>query len=118
MKYTSAFYFSLLLLFCASNIAAQVNTDTVKASVPAKTDRYGLRLGVDLSKPIRAVFDKDYKGLEIVGDYRVTKKFWLAGELGNENKTTDDDQLNFTTKGTFFRVGFDYNAYENWLDME
>jgi hypothetical protein len=34
-------------------------------------------------------FDKGYKGLELVGDYRLTKKY-LAAELGNENKTTDD----------------------------
>ena len=38
--------------------------------------------------------------------------------MGNENKTTLDDQLNFTTKGSYFKIGFDYNAYENWLDME
>jgi hypothetical protein len=35
-----------------------------------------------------------------------------------ENKTTDDVRLNFTTKGSYLKVGFDYNAYENWLDME
>jgi hypothetical protein len=53
-----------------------------------------------------------------VGDYRLTKNiFWL--QIGNENKTTDDDRLNFTTKGRMYlKVGFDYNAYENWLDME
>ena len=56
--------------------------------------------------------------MELVADYRLTKKYFLAGELGNENKTTDDDQLNFTTKGTYFKVGFDYNAHENWLDLE
>jgi hypothetical protein len=32
-----------------------------------------------------------------VGDYRL-KKYFLAAELGNENKTTDDDRLNFTTR--------------------
>ena len=36
----------------------------------------------------------------------------------NENKTVNDDQLNFTTKGTYFKSGVDYNLYENWLDME
>jgi hypothetical protein len=50
-------------------------------------------------------------------DYRLTKKYFLAAELGNENKTTDV-RLNFTTKGSYLKVGFDYNAYENWLDME
>jgi len=53
-----------------------------------------------------------------VDDYRLTSKMYIACELGNENKTTDDDRLNFTTKGTYFKVGFDSNFYENWLDME
>ena len=89
-----------------------------KDSVPAKTDRYGVRVGVDLYKLTRALYDKNYKGIEFVGDYRFTKKYFLAAELGNENKTTDDDRLNFTTKGSYIKAGFDYNAYENWLDME
>ena len=87
-------------------------------SIPIKTNRYGLRLGVDLFKLSRSFYEKDYKGLELVGDYRLSKKYYLAGELGNENKTVDDTQLNFTTKGTYFKVGFNYNLYENWLDME
>ena len=114
MKYISAFCFSVLL-GCASLNAQQ---QTAPDSIPLKTDRYGIRLGVDLSKIARSLYDSDYKGLEIVGDYRLTKKFWLATELGNENKFTDDDQVDFRTKGTYFKVGFDYNAYENWLDME
>lgn len=87
-------------------------------SIPAKTDRYGIRVGVDLYKLTRALYDKNYKGIELVGDYRLTKKYFLAAELGNENKTTDDDRVNFTTKGSYIKAGFDYNAYQNWLDME
>jgi hypothetical protein len=87
-------------------------------SIPVKTNRYGLRVGIDLFKLSRSFYEDKYQGLEVVGDYRISKKYYLVGELGNENKTVDDDQLNFTTKGTYFRVGFDYNFYENWLDME
>jgi hypothetical protein len=87
-------------------------------AVPVKTNRYGLRVGIDLFKVTRALYDKDYKGIEFVGDYRLTKKYFLAAEIGNENKTTDDSRLNFTTKGSYLKGGFDYNAYENWLDME
>lgn len=92
---------------------AEKATDTVK-----KTQRYGIRIGADISKLARTLYDKNYKGLELVADYRLTKKMYLAGEIGNENKTTDDDRVNFTTKGTYFKAGFDTNFYENWLDME
>ncbi|SHG28319.1 hypothetical protein SAMN05444372_104113 [Flavobacterium micromati] len=89
-----------------------------KDSVIQKIDRYGLRVGLDLYKLTRGLYDSNYKGLEVVGDYRLTKKYFLAAELGNENKTTDDDRVNFTTKGSYLKVGFDYNGYQNWLNME
>ena len=114
MKYMLKFIFSLSLV-CVSLLGNAQTKDTAKVSYP---ERYGLRLGVDLHKIARAFYEKDYRGLEVVGDYRLTKKFYIAGEIGNEDKTIDDDRLNFTTKGTYFKVGFDYNSFENWLDME
>lgn len=100
---------------CSISVHAQ-QKDTIVT--PPKIERYGIRVGADLSKIARTIFDSDYQGLELVADYRLTKKYFLAGELGNENKTTNDDQINFTTKGTYFKVGFDYNVHENWLDLE
>lgn len=97
-----------------TKITTELKTDTI----PVKKDRYGLRVGVDLYKLTRGLYDSNYKGIELVGDYRLTKKYYLAAELGSEDKTTEDDRLNTTTKGTYLKVGFDYNAYENWLDME
>ena len=88
-----------------------------KDSIPPKIERYGIRFGADISKLARSFYDKNYKGLELVGDYRLTKRHYIAVELGNENKTTEDDYVNFTTKGTYFKAGFDYNSYDNWLDM-
>ena len=115
MKHTLAFLFSLVLVFTSFvNYAQEKKID----SIPVKTNRYGVRIGIDMFKIARAFYEKDYQGLEVVGDYRLTKRYYLAGELGNENKTVEDDLLNFTTKGTYFKVGFDYNLYENWLDME
>lgn len=146
MKHTLKYIFSICLIFSLFLVQAQETTTlkkvtdststkaiipdngnlkTVKlpeekqeAVVPAKTNRYGLRVGIDLFKVTRALYDKDYKGIEFVGDYRLTKKYFLAAEIGNENKTTDDTRLNFTTKGSYLKAGFDYNGYENWLDME
>lgn len=118
MKHISACFSSfLLLLFSFSAIAQETATDTT-VSVKPKTYRYGIRVGADLHRLTRSLYDDNYKGFEVVGDYRITKKIYVAGELGNEEKTVDDDMLNFTTTGSYFKIGFDYNAYENWLDME
>ncbi|CDF78965.1 conserved hypothetical protein [Formosa agariphila KMM 3901] len=81
-------------------------------------EKYGLRVGVDLSKLVRTAFEEDYEGFEVVGDYRLTKFIYLAGEFGAENNTEFNDFYNATTKGSYFKVGVDYNAYRNWLDME
>ena len=99
-------------------ISQKIVEEKKKDSIPLKTNRYGLRVGIDLYKLTRSLYDKEYKGIEFVGDYRLTKKYYLAAELGNENKTTDDERLNFTTKGSYLKVGFDYNGYQNWLNME
>ena len=110
MKLILKFTFSLVVLFSIAGNAQD--------SIQKFPERYGLRVGVDLHRLSKSFYDDNYRGLEIVGDYRLTKKFYIAGELGNEEKTVDDDRLNFTTNGSYFKVGFDYNAFENWLNME
>ena len=115
MKHMLKYIFSLVFLLCFSveSDAQEKSKDTVK--IP---QRYGLRVGIDLHRLTKSLYDENYKGLELVGDYRITKRFYIAGELGNEDKTTPDDNVNYTTKGTYFKVGFDYNTYQNWLNME
>lgn len=116
MKHTlKSIFSSALLLVSLTTLAQEKTKDTIKTP---KTERYGVRVGVDLHRLAKSFYDDNYKGFEVVGDYRLTKKIYIAGELGNEKKTVDDDQLNFTTNGSYFKVGFDYNTYENWLDME
>ncbi len=109
--------FSILLFAFSQTILSQ-ETQNDSTIVPIKTERYGLRVGIDALKLARSFYEDDYRGLEIIGDYRLTKKYYLAGEIGNEERTIDEDRVNFTTSGTYFKVGFDYNSYENWLDME
>ena len=125
MKCTSRSIYSILLL--ASFSATAQNeikaADTIVAP-PAATapapiaDRYGLRVGLDLYRPARGFYEDGFKGFEIVADYRLTKKIYFAGEIGTIDTTIDDDMVNFTTKGSYLKAGFDFNAYENWLDME
>ena len=80
--------------------------------------KYGLRLGADLGKLARTFIDEDFTGFEITGDYRLTKKLYLAGELGTEERTIRTDFLDVTATGSYFKAGVDYNSYQNWLDMQ
>ncbi|KGO95894.1 DUF6048 family protein [Flavobacterium enshiense] len=118
MKHTLKSIFSMtLMLVSVTTLSAQEKAkDTIKKP---KTERYGIRVGLDLHRLAKSIYDSDhYKGFEVVADYRLTKKVYLAGEFGNEKKTVDEDQLNFTTNGSYVKLGFDYNTYGNWLDME
>lgn len=90
----------------------QVPKDSITYKSP-----YGIRFGVDISKPILASTTNSYSGFEIVGDYRISEKFFIAAEFGYEEKTSREDYTNSTANGSYIRLGFNYNAYENWLDM-
>ncbi|WP_246073273.1 DUF6048 family protein [Formosa sediminum] len=91
----------------------QATKDSIKIK-----EKYGLRIGVELSKLARTAFEEDYEGFEIMGDYRLSKNLYIAGEFGAENENTSTDYYDVTTKGTYFKAGIDYNAYQNWLDMK
>lgn len=108
-----------LLLLCTTMAFAQQNDNnkTVKDTLIYK-QKYGLRLGADISKLAKTFLSDDYTGFEIMGDYRLTKRIYLAGELGNEERTITNDFLDNTTKGSYFKGGIDINFYKNWLDME
>lgn len=120
LKYTISTILLLLSLFSFSQEKDSIGQDQIIDSLPAKVykQKYGLRVGVDLSKPIRAYFNDDYKGFEIVGDFRISHKFYVAAELGTEEKTTQEDLYNFTTTGSYLKAGLDINTYENWYGME
>ena len=120
LNFSSSLCFLLMftLAHAQEETAVKSNLEQVPDSIPVKKDRYGLRVGVDLFKLSRGFYDKNYKGIELTGDFRWSKKYYLAAEIGNENKTTLDDRLTSNSKGTYLKVGFDYNMYENWLDME
>ncbi len=104
-------------LFCGiQTMMAQEKTETNNDSVP-KIEKFGLRVGVDLSKPLRTLIEDGYSGFEIIGDFRVTKRFYAAVELGNEKKDWIEPYVSSKTSGSYAKIGFDYNAYENWLGM-
>ena len=92
----------------------EVVVDTLKKR---EKKPYSIRFGLDLSKPFMAQLDKDYFGLELVGDIRLFSEFYGAIELGNETKTQQSEQINFTTSGSYLKLGFDYNLYKNWRGM-
>jgi len=112
------FFISILVLLCCTlGIAQSEPIDLQQKDTVKQKEAYGLRIGVDLSRPVLSFTNDDYTGIEFVGDYRLTQKIWLAAELGNEKRTDQEDLYNFTTSGSYLKLGVDYNTYENWYGM-
>ncbi|THD66513.1 hypothetical protein E7Z59_11975 [Robertkochia marina] len=108
----------LILLTTCMGFAqeAEIVSNTLSDD-PVYYQKYGLRVGVDLSKPLRSALDENYEGLELVGDFRLSYKLYLAAELGTEEKTTLEDNFDFTTRGNYIKAGVEWNTYENWYGM-
>lgn len=96
---------------------AQKNNEVVADTLP-RTEKFGIRVGVDLAKPLRTLVEDGYSGFEIMGDFRVSKYFYAAAEIGNEKKDLNEANLTARSSGSYIKLGFDYNAYKNWLGME
>lgn len=77
-----------------------------------------LRFGADLYRIIRSRASDDFQGFEAVADLRIRENLFLAAEVGNEERTRQVEQVNFTTKGTYYKIGFDLNMYDNWEGMD
>lgn len=110
------YYINILIFFSFGLIWAQ--NEEISDSLSAEEFRYGIRFGIDLSKPIRMLIEPEYKGLELVADYRLSRNLYVAAEFGNESKLVDRDAVSFKTSGSFLKVGIDYNVYNNWRGMD
>lgn len=114
LKFTISLVISLIFVNAYSQ--KQLKSEEKKDTIVYKTG-YGLRVGADISKLLLPILDKSYGGFEIVGDYRISKNWYVATELGYEDETTYEDYLNVSSSGSYIRLGANFNAYQNWLDM-
>ncbi len=117
MKTKHILLFSISMLLLPISSMAQETATPETDTIPKRVQKYGLRIGADLSKLARTAFENDYTGFEIVGDLRFSKRFYAAAELGNETRDWNEDNLTATTKGSYIKLGADFNMYNNWLGM-
>ncbi|WP_149276867.1 DUF6048 family protein [Pareuzebyella sediminis] len=123
----SRFYINLIFFvsFLALGLAQEEPIKKQRTDSLVYKQPYGVRVGIDLSRPLIGVLEDNYTGLEFVGDYRLTQNLYLAAELGNEKKTigielgseinnAEGELYNFTASGSYLKLGIDYNTYGNW----
>ncbi|MGY5354234.1 DUF6048 family protein [Wenyingzhuangia sp. IMCC45467] len=102
-----------------TQVINEIDKDSVNPFYNPKT--YGLRIGVDIIKPTLSFLkgiEKDFTGGEIVADWRINTRLFVAGEAGYTERTIEEDYFNHTAKGSYIKLGVNYNLYTNWLDMD
>jgi len=116
LTHTWVFYISLLS-FCYS-VSQENDNIYINDSLNLKKEKsINLRVGFDLYRIILSNISDGFDGFEIVGDLKVSEDFFVAIELGSLDTTKQVEQVNFTTNGNYFKVGFDYNIFENLEGM-
>ena len=123
MKRKPVFIFFISLLLSICGFAQEQKPQEKATPTPTQASKkyyqhYGLRIGADISKLVRTFTDKNYEGLELVGDYRLNNRYYIAGEIGKEYKNSTTNYFDFATRGEYIKLGFDYNSYTNWYGME
>ena len=120
-KHIWLFYISFLVIHFSSkahNKNELVYNDTiVNISDSLKKKKYALRFGFDPLKIALSQTDKNYNGFEIAGDINFFKNLFFSIEFGTEDKTKQSEKINFTTTGSYIKLGADYNMYKNWKGM-
>ncbi len=105
-------YCTSICLFLGSSLSHAQNDSLIYK------ERYGVSLGLDLFKLARTAYDDNYSGFEINGDYRFTDEIHLAAEIGNDQFTFDENNLVVESKGSYIKLGANYNFYKNWIGMQ
>ncbi len=110
-----------------NNQAKKESRDTlpkVKDTLP-KEHTFKIRFGGDLFKSVvlSEFIPKDsvninYRGSEWVMDIAVYPKWYFAIEFGDEDKTQVSEQHHFRTKGTYTKIGVDWNSHQNAKGMD
>jgi len=118
MRLNHILLFSISMWLVSSSMMAQDPATTTADTIPKRIEKYGLRVGADLSKLARTAFEDGYSGFEVMGDFRFSKRFFAAAEIGNETREWNEENLTAITKGSYIKLGADFNAYRNWIGME
>ena len=104
-KYFFSFFLVLLINFQLSTQENEIDSILIKKT-------YGVRIGLDISKQIR-MFTEDYKGLSIYSDLKVKEDIFVVLEIGNDNKTINNENISSKVNGSYYKFGLNYNFYKN-----
>ena len=114
MKLTYVFLISCLCVVATS--WSQQSTVEKPKDTLRLNNSYGLRVGLDLQNIVTSLTNSNFQGIELMGDYRLSHKYFLAAEIGNQERTDNELSVSTTAKGSYIKAGIDVNVYKNSND--
>jgi len=114
MKSKHIWLFTISLFWSLFAFSQEEEKEVIEEQTPRT---FALRVGLDIIKPARTQFEEDFQGLELVGDLQLNKRLFVATEMGSEKRTQQTEQINYSTKGSYIKLGIDYNFFNNWKGM-
>jgi hypothetical protein len=128
------FFISSILFSVAATAQtkpAAVKTDTIHkkaavvdttAAIPRKDSILhlpgGIRIGVDLSRIVSAIYYPYRKEITVVADARINSSTYLAFEAGYTNTPYSDTNYTYKGNGMFATIGLDYNFLKRQYPSE
>jgi len=115
----SKFYISILLSFWSIFLFAQKEKDSLVINdtiLEVEKTPIKIRVGFDVGKFVLAQL-KDSQSVDFTVDVNYKKYFGIL-EIGAETRNIDTSLLKYDVKGNYFRLGFDYDLYDNWTGMD
>ncbi len=100
-----------------SSVFIQAQETEIAVDSLTKKQAHYIRLGIDISRPIIQLIQKEDLGFEITADYQLNPKWFIALELGTASEPGLEDYIAFHTKGQYAKLGFNYNTFKNWEGM-
>ncbi len=113
----SKFFINLILICLFGSVSGQTTQDSTALQTPKTNLKlYKIRMGFDIGNFLWAKYKKDSAtGFNL--DANLYKDYYFLANFGQETHLTDNNLLNYTTTGRYFKIGIGYNLYHNWLDM-
>ncbi len=116
MKKTNILEFtiSFILFFCNVSLSQNTYKATPKGNHTQKAEVHipftkGIKIGVDLYKPIREFFNDQKLAYELIAKWNIYTNFFSSTQIGYEQRDFKNDKISTSGQGFFFKTGIHYN---------
>lgn len=105
---------SFTFVLCLLSAISYGQAEQEKKIKPKRTDNYirmkGIRLGIDLTRPFQDLWTKGNRyGSEFSADMELWPNMFPVFESGYDILKIKTSYIDFTSKGSYSRIGIDYN---------